>query len=159
MTRDGQKDFDFLVGSWKVRNRRLRGAAQGLDAVGRVRRARGGPPRVGSLANMDEYEGHAPFGLIQGMTVRLYDTASGQWRLHWANRATGVFDTPMVGRFEERAGRILQPRASTRARRSTRASSGPASPPPACRWEQALSPDGGKTWETNWIMEMTRWER
>jgi hypothetical protein len=25
-----------------------------------------------------------------------------------------------------------------------------------CRWEQAFSPDDGKTWETNWITENTR---
>ena len=24
------------------------------------------------------------------------------------------------------------------------------------RWEQAFSPDGGKTWETNWEMAFTR---
>ena len=28
--------------------------------------------------------------------------------------------------------------------------------PGSCRWEQAYSADGGKTWETNWIMEFTR---
>jgi hypothetical protein len=28
--------------------------------------------------------------------------------------------------------------------------------PDSCRWEQAYSADGGKTWETNWIMEFTR---
>ena len=27
---------------------------------------------------------------------------------------------------------------------------------PTPRWEQAFSADGGKTWETNWVMEMTR---
>jgi hypothetical protein len=26
----------------------------------------------------------------------------------------------------------------------------------AARWEQAFSPDEGRTWETNWIMTMTR---
>jgi hypothetical protein len=26
----------------------------------------------------------------------------------------------------------------------------------ACRWEQAFSVDGGRTWETNWIMDFTR---
>jgi hypothetical protein len=28
--------------------------------------------------------------------------------------------------------------------------------PGACRWEQALSPDDGKTWETNWYMDLSR---
>jgi hypothetical protein len=27
---------------------------------------------------------------------------------------------------------------------------------PTLRWEQAFSDDGGETWETNWIMEITR---
>ena len=26
----------------------------------------------------------------------------------------------------------------------------------ACRWEQAFSVDGGRTWEANWIMDFTR---
>jgi hypothetical protein len=26
----------------------------------------------------------------------------------------------------------------------------------ACRWRQAFSEDGGRTWETNWVMEFTR---
>ena len=25
-----------------------------------------------------------------------------------------------------------------------------------CRWEQSFSPDGGTTWEVNWIMESSR---
>ena len=28
--------------------------------------------------------------------------------------------------------------------------------PVSCRWEQALSADGGRSWEVNWIMEFTR---
>jgi hypothetical protein len=28
----------------------------------------------------------------------------------------------------------------------------------SCRWEQAFSIDGGKTWETNWIADFTRLE-
>ncbi|TIQ24379.1 MAG: DUF1579 domain-containing protein, partial [Mesorhizobium sp.] len=26
----------------------------------------------------------------------------------------------------------------------------------SARWEQAFSPDGGKSWETNWIMHFAR---
>jgi hypothetical protein len=28
--------------------------------------------------------------------------------------------------------------------------------PDAPRWAQAFSPDAGKTWETNWVMDFTR---
>jgi hypothetical protein len=28
--------------------------------------------------------------------------------------------------------------------------------PDACRWAQASSTEGGRSWETNWIMEFTR---
>jgi hypothetical protein len=28
----------------------------------------------------------------------------------------------------------------------------------SCRWEQAFSPDGGTTWEANWVMDFTRVE-
>lgn len=28
--------------------------------------------------------------------------------------------------------------------------------PTSARWEQAYSSDGGKTWETNWVMEFRR---
>jgi len=30
--------------------------------------------------------------------------------------------------------------------------------PTSCHWEQAFSADGGKTWETNWIWELTRYQ-
>ena len=76
MERDGQKDFDFLVGRWKIRNRRLRERLTGsahwdeFEGTSHARAVWGG------LANMDEYEAQAPFGLIQGLTVRLYDPAT-----------------------------------------------------------------------------------
>ncbi len=28
--------------------------------------------------------------------------------------------------------------------------------PTSMQWEQAFSPDGGQTWETNWVMRYTR---
>jgi hypothetical protein len=28
--------------------------------------------------------------------------------------------------------------------------------PTSCHWAQAFSPDGGKTWETNWVQDIQR---
>ena len=28
--------------------------------------------------------------------------------------------------------------------------------PTSCHWEQAFSPDGGKTWETSWVQDITQ---
>lgn len=155
MARDGQKDFDFLFGSWAVRNRRLRGRLAGSaqwDVFDGISLAR---PVWGGAANMDEYEAEAPFGRIHGMTVRLYEPATRQWRLYWANRAAGIFDAPMVGRFDGGRGEFYnQELHQGRAVYARFIWSGIA--PTSCRWEQALSSDGGTTWETNWVMEMTR---
>jgi hypothetical protein len=156
--RDGQKDFDFLMGTWKVRNRRLRKRLQGSTQWDEFEGMSVARAVWGGLANMDEYEAHAPFGHIQGLTVRLYEPSTRQWRLHWANRVSGIFDAPMIGRFadgrgefynqEFQEGQVVYARFIWSDITAT-----------ACRWEQALSADGGKTWETNWIMEMTRWNR
>lgn len=158
MERDGQKDFDFLVGSWKIRNRRLRERLTGSTHWDEFEGTSLARAVWGGLANMDEYEAHAPFGLIQGLTVRLYDPATCQWRLHWANRASGIFDAPMIGRFEDGRGEFYnQEFHQGRAVYARFVWSDITST--SCRWEQALSADGGRTWETNWIMEMTRWDR
>src|SRR5262249_52452816 len=95
---DGQKDFDFLIGSWKVRNRRPRprpGGARGWHESEAPVTAR---PVGGALAKGDEWGALPPWGPTGGLTVRLYDPPPRQWRLHWANRANGIFDAPMVGR-------------------------------------------------------------
>ena len=156
--RDGQKDFDFLPGTWKIRNRRRRERLAGctqwdeFDAISVAR------PLWGGLGNVDEYEGQAPFGLIQGVTVRLYDAAARQWRLHWANRATGIFDAPMIGHFVDGRGEFFNQELHEGRAVYARFIWSDITPV-SCRWEQALSADGGTTWETNWLMESTRWER
>jgi hypothetical protein len=153
--RDGQHDFDFWFGNWKVHNRRLvhplTGSNEWVEFDGTVV-AR---PVWGGRANTDEFEADSPSGHIEGMTVRTYDPKSGQWSIYWANAAKGVFEKPMIGQFkngrgeffdqEEFAGKAIYVRFVWSDIK-----------PSSCRWEQAFSNDGGKTWETNWIMAFTR---
>ncbi len=155
--RDGQHDFDFLFGRWKVHNRRLAAPLAGsthwreFDGTATVR------PVWGGAANVDEYQANMEGERIDGMTIRLYNPASRQWSLIWANRARGVLDTPMVGEFRDGKGEFYdQEQFRGRSIYVRYVWSGITKT--LCRWEQAFSDDGGKSWETNWVMELTRIE-
>src|SRR5437588_9970066 len=153
--RDGQHDFDFWFGHWKVHNRRLlhplAGSTQWLEFDGTVLAS----PIWAGRANVDEFEADSPSGHIEGMTVRTYDPKAHQWSIYWSNAAKGSFEKPMIGEFkngrgeffdqEDFAGKTIFVRFVWSDIR-----------PNSCRWEQAFSSDGGKTWETNWIMTFDR---
>jgi hypothetical protein len=154
MEREGQTDFDFLMGSWKVHNRRRKRprTEYGWEEFEATVVAR---PLWGGLANVDEFEAISPSGPVRGMTVRLYDPVARQWHLHWANAANGTLDRPTVGRFRDGRGDFYdQDRVDGKVVlvRYVWSDITPAS----CRWEQAFSEDGGRTWEDDWFMDFTR---
>ncbi len=153
--RDGQRDFDFWIGSWKVHNRRLvhplTGSSVWVEFEGTVV-AR---PVWGGRANADEFEADSPTGHIEGMTVRTYNAKSRQWSIYWASAAKGVFERPMIGQFNNGRGEFFDQEEFEAKAIYVRFLWSDIRPD-SCRWEQAFSDDGGKTWETNWIMTFTR---
>lgn len=154
-SRDGQSDFDFIIGNWKIRNRRLVEPLTGsteweeFDGSTATRQVWGG------AANLEEYEAVSPRGQIHGLALRLYNSESRQWSIYWGNRANGTLDSPMIGEFSHGIGEFYNQEMykgrsiSVRFRWTDITAT-------SCRWEQAFSPDGGKTWEINWVMEFTR---
>jgi hypothetical protein len=78
---DGQRDFDFEIGAWKARlsrlDRPLTGSTRWLDYDGTsvVRKVWDG------RANLGELEVDGPAGHIEGLTLRLYNRAAGQWNI------------------------------------------------------------------------------
>ena len=154
--RDGSHDFDFLLGSWQVRNRRLVGRLMGSDEWQEFPSTCVARRILGGLGNMDEFTLEAPSGRVLAATVRLYDAASGEWTIYWAaSTGRGRFDVPMVGRFDGPRGEFYAQEVFEGRHVLSRfiwAVQGAE----ACRWEQAYSTDGGRSWETNWVMEFTR---
>ncbi|MGZ3573908.1 MAG: hypothetical protein ACXVA3_01330 [Vulcanimicrobiaceae bacterium] len=150
-----QSDFDFFIGNWNVHNRRLKNPLRGstdwyeFEASSKAKKIWGG------LANMDEFVGDSPLGLIQGMTVRLFDPATRQWRLYWANRKDGLFGVPTIGEFKDGRGEFFDQELFEGRSIFVRYEWSDIMPT-SCRWQQAFSADGGRTWETNWIMDFTR---
>jgi hypothetical protein len=152
---DGRHDFDFLVGSWRVHHRRLRERLKGSTAWEEFEGTSVAWAVLDGLGNFDECTMEREAGRLHGMTVRLYNPASRQWSLHWADSAGGVLLPPMVGSFSDGRGEFYsQEPFEGRAIFSRFIWSNITTA--SCRWEQAFSEDGGKSWETNWVMEFTR---
>jgi hypothetical protein len=153
---DGQHDFDFEIGAWKARlsrlDRPLTGSTHWLDYEGTsvVRKVWAGRANLGEL----EVDGTA--GHIEGLTLRLYNPAAGQWNITWANAADGVLDhATMFGGFTDGRGEFFgQDLLNGRAIYVRFVFSNITST--SFHFEQAFSADGGKSWEVNWKAEFTR---
>jgi hypothetical protein len=149
----GVRDFDFLVGTWDVVNRRLARPLAGctdwheFPATAECRLILDGH------GNVDEFK--APEQGIFGMTLRLFDPEREAWSLYWANSRGGILQPPVVGRFDGDRGEFYG--NDTYEGRPIRVVYVWSQiTPTSARWEQAFSTDSEKIWEINWIMELTR---
>ncbi len=154
--RDGQHDFDPLIGAWKYHLKKRLNPLTGsnkwveFDGTGVCYKIWDG------RAQLDTIEVDSPdAGHIEGLTLRLYNPQSHQWRLYWANSKNGILDPPQIGEFKDGRGEffaqdtvngkvILIRFVWTNLTTSTP------------HFEQSFSDDGGKTWEVNWITDQTR---
>jgi hypothetical protein len=97
-----------------------------------------------------------PGGEYYGLAIGLFNSKTKLWAVSWFDsRDPHHIDAPVLGRFQDGVGtfatndvlneqlirvRFLYTRTDT----------------PSPRWEQAFSPDDGKTWETNWTMDFRK---
>jgi hypothetical protein len=153
--RDGQHDFDFELGSWKIHLKKLMHPLTGsndwveFDGTSVTRKIWDGRSQV------EEFEVDAPTGHIEGLTLRLYNPQSHQWRLYWANSKVGVMDPPQIGEFKDGHGVFLAQdtiNGKTVLVRFDWSNTNTGTP----HFEQSFSDDGGKTWEVNWITDQTK---
>jgi len=154
--REGQHDFDFLFGSWTVHNRQLVHPLTGSNTWVEFDATSVARPIWNGRANMDEFEADTSSGHIEGMSIRIYNAKAHQWSIYWGSRGSGTIGfPPTVGEFKNGRGEFYDQEdfngRSIFARYVWTAASADS-----CRWEQAFSTDGGKTWEANWTMEFTR---
>jgi hypothetical protein len=148
------RNFDFLTGRWTVRNRWLRRRLAGSDDWEEFSATAVSRPLPGDLGNEDEFRTDHDGGFV-GMSFRFFDPEGERWSIYWADsRRPGELDPPVVGGFDGDTG-VFEGEDVDRGRpilvRFTW--SGVTTPTP--RWEQAFSDDGGRTWETNWVMDFT----
>lgn len=154
--RDGSRDFDFIFGDWKVRNRRLRRPLSGESEWYEFDADYTAQPLWNGKGNLDQFFGDSPLGFIEGLTLRIYNPQTRLWSLYWATSKNGLIVTPNVGAFDEHgvgeffSNEEFEEKPIVCRYRWSHSSA------TQCRWEQAFSTDGGATWETNWVMEFTK---
>lgn len=153
--RDGQHDFDFEIGSWKIHLKRLLHPLTGsttweeFDGTSVTRKVWGG------RADLEEFETNGSAGKVEGLTLRLYNPQSHQWSLYWANGKDGILGIPTVGEFKNGRGEFFDHEPINGRMVLVRFVWSEITPNSA-HFEQSFSEDGGKTWEVNWITDQTR---
>lgn len=155
MTSDRSSDFDFEFGDWTVELSRLVDPMTGSNTwveysgTSVVRKVWDGKANLGEL-NVD-----GSTGPIQGLSLRLYNPESGQWRIHWASSRDGELGEPMVGRFANGVGEFHNQELMDGRPVDVRFLFTDLEPD-TFQLEQAFSDDGGVSWETNWIAKFRR---
>lgn len=148
-----ERAFDFLRGHWYVRNKRLLTQLQGSTEWTASSGTLIGVPLLDGMGNYDELRSDETGPL--GVSVRFYNKQTSKWSDYWIANRDGVLQPAVFGAFDGGVGTFegedtLQGQPIRVHQRWTRTTTA------APRWEQAFSGDGGKTWETNWIMDFSR---
>ena len=145
-------DFDFLVGRWKVANRRLRQRFVGSDDWEHFEGVQQAWSHLDGVLSVDEIV--LPTLGFSGASVRALDLARGQWAIHWIHSAQGTLFPPVRGGWrgdrgefrgtDEDGGRPVQVRFVWQRLGPDEAGGGRAS------WR------GGGAGELNGVMELSR---
>jgi hypothetical protein len=156
--RDGSHDFDFLIGNWKAHVRRLPdrlvGSNNWIDYNGISNDKR----LLAGNANFEEFEVDNP---EKRLHIKSPDTQAVQSRVasvEYLSSRPGQRLSPNAassGEFKGNRGEFYDQEQYKGRAIYVRYVWLNISPNSA-RMEQSFSADGGKTWETNWICELSR---
>ena len=158
---DGARDFDFYMGRWRIQNKRLVKRLAGSTEWETFEATAHAQPLPGGIGNYDDFIAEKWRPGFVGVSFRVFNPASKKWTIYWLDNKTGGLDANgqltigVVGEFKNGTG-IFTCTDEFEGKPIVVRYTWSNITQNAARWEQAFSPDGGKTWETNWVMEQTR---
>ena len=154
--RDGAHDFDFLIGRWKAHVKRLPERLVGATAWVEYDGISDHRKILGSNANLEEFEVDGAAGHLHAQTLRLYNPQTHQWSIYLLDLEKGDLNLPpVVGHFTNGRGEFFD-QETWKGRAIFVRYQWTAPTPTTALMQQAFSADGGRTWEVNWICELTR---
>src|SRR5579871_2056057 len=105
--RDGSHDFDFNLGTWHTRIKRLLHPLShssdwtSLDGTVTVRKVWAG------RGQLEEIEADGSLGHFEGLTLFMYNPAAHQWSMSFSNSSSGTMDIPGIGEFRNGRGEFI----------------------------------------------------
>ncbi|HET8840168.1 MAG TPA: DUF1579 domain-containing protein [Ktedonobacteraceae bacterium] len=147
-------DFDFLLGSWNIHNAYINreGAWQEFEA-----RHTGEEKHLDGRVLVEHFEGTLSNGdTTKGMTIRAFDPQTHYWSIVWLDNRNRPDFRPMLGKFQDGVGLFYQDTEAPDGRPMRMRYTWDNITEHTARWQQAISFDGGNSWDTNWIMDFTR---
>ena len=152
---NGEHDFDFNLGLWKTHIRRLKKPLENDNTWAELN----GTVNIRKIWNgkgwLEEIEADGADGHFEGMTLFLYNPQSRQWSMNWANSSDGTIGQPTIGEFKNGRGEFYDQEPFNGRTIFVRGVWSDITPT-AHKFEQSFSADGGKTWEPNFVAELTR---
>jgi len=149
-------DFDFVLGDWHVRHRRLSERLVNCQDWVEFDGVMSTHKILGGFGNIEDNWLNFPEGAFRAVAMRAFDSSTETWAIWWLDgRFPGQMDLPVKGHFKNGVGsfyaddtfqgvairvRFLWSRLGQHT----------------LHWEQAFSVDNGSSWETNWTMEFKR---
>jgi hypothetical protein len=145
-------EFDFLSGQWRIQNQRLK--TPGTQDWDRFESEATCWSILGGVASIEELR--IPARNFSGMGMRLFDGEQQVWHELWMNAKSGSLTGPgMPGGFVGEAA-VFEAEDKDGSTPIVVRSTWDRITANTCRWHQAVSRDGGVSWQPNWFMD---WER
>ncbi len=151
-----ERDFDFLIGQWRVQNRKLKARLQRSDDWTEFESTLHMRKTLNGFGNVENYYATFDGQPFEGMAIRLFHPASRLWTIYWIDSNGRAMDQhPVSGSFERGLGKFYA-RDAFDGTPIVVLYQWDARDPEHPKWSQAFSADDGATWEWNWEMALSR---
>jgi hypothetical protein len=144
-----KNDFDYLVGTWNIRNRTLKEQLAGSNEWNEFDATQECRLILLGLANFDTFHTEIDGKPFEGFTLRLFDPQTRLWTIYWADSGAVKLDDGKVGSFDGDVGEffgrevVADKDVIVKFHWDKRNSKAPI-------YSRAFSADEGRTWEWNW---------
>jgi hypothetical protein len=144
------KDFDFLVGKWVMKNKHLNARLANCKEFTEFESTVENHGGLEGMGNFDVVRRQLPDGKVyEGRTIRTFDPQTRLWRLYWMDSKGGPIDPPQIGSFNNGIGLFFAKDYQV-GRPVIIVFRWDKTNPNQPVWGQAFSDDNGKTWEWNY---------